>query len=381
MESWARGNKLPAPARRRRDGVVRVGFVSADIGDHSVWNAILKGWIEHIDPRRFEVHLFNLAPRNDAGTAVARRLVRRYEDRRRGLLEWSRTLLEAELDILVYPAIGMHSLTLRLAALRLAPVQAASWGHPETTGLPTIDYYLSAESLEPAGAEAHYTERLVSLPGLGVNYTPVSERHEEVDLRSLGLPVDVPLLLCTGSPFKYTPMYDTLWTAVSRAAPGARMVFFHQKDNDMTGRLAARLQKAYAAQGLDFNAHVSLIPFLDRAKFHGLLSRAALFLDSPGFSGFNSVMQAIDCGLPVVTHEGSFLRGRLGSGILRQMNMDELVAPDVGAYAALAGALSTDPGKQAACRARIQAAQPSIVGAREPVLALQEFFANATGSG
>ena len=36
-----------------------------------------------------------------------------------------------------------------------------------------------------------------------------------------------------------------------------------------------------------------------------------------GFSGFNTVMQAVECGLPVVTLRGEFLRGRLGSGIKR----------------------------------------------------------------
>ena len=47
--------------------------------------------------------------------------------------------------------------------MRLARVQATPWGHPETTGFPTIDYYLSAEALEPPNAAANYTERLVAL--------------------------------------------------------------------------------------------------------------------------------------------------------------------------------------------------------------------------
>ena len=55
----------------------------------------------------------------------------------------------ADLDVLIYPEIGMDPLTVKLASMRLARVQAATWGHPETTGLPTIDHYLSAEALEP----------------------------------------------------------------------------------------------------------------------------------------------------------------------------------------------------------------------------------------
>ena len=58
--------------------------------------------------------------------------------------------------------------------MRLARVQAATWGHPETTGLPTIDHYLSAEALEPPNSAAHYTERLTILPNLGVCYEPLA---------------------------------------------------------------------------------------------------------------------------------------------------------------------------------------------------------------
>ena len=60
-----------------------------------------------------------------------------------------------------------------LAALWLAPIQCASWGHPDTTGLPTIDYFLSGELMEPPDADEHYTERLVRLPNLAIYYEPL----------------------------------------------------------------------------------------------------------------------------------------------------------------------------------------------------------------
>jgi len=67
----------------------------------------------------------------------------------------------------------MDSMTLRLAAHRLAPLQVASWGHPITTGLPTIDLYFSGEMLEAPDADTHYRERLVRLPGTGCCTTPI----------------------------------------------------------------------------------------------------------------------------------------------------------------------------------------------------------------
>ena len=77
-----------------------------------------------------------------------------------------RQIAAAELDIVFYPDIGMEALTYFLAFARLAPVQCVTWGHPVTTGIPALDYFVSSELLEPDGAEAHYAERLVRLPRL-----------------------------------------------------------------------------------------------------------------------------------------------------------------------------------------------------------------------
>src|SRR4029450_12224462 len=59
------------------------------------------------------------------------------------------------LDVLVYPELGMDHATFALAALRLAPRQLAGWGHPVTTGLPSIAAMLTAGAVAHACAAAH----------------------------------------------------------------------------------------------------------------------------------------------------------------------------------------------------------------------------------
>ena len=80
---------------------------------------------------------------------------------------------QAGLDALLYPEIGMDPVCAKLAALRLAPVQAVGLGHPMTTGLPTMDAFLSSALMEPEDGEDWYTEQLVRLPNLGILYEPV----------------------------------------------------------------------------------------------------------------------------------------------------------------------------------------------------------------
>ncbi len=153
-----------------RDGPLRVGIVSGHIRKHSVWTAIVKGWVDNIDPARVSLHLFHTGYAEDDETNRAKARSASYDIAASGLADFARAIVARDLDAIIYPEIGMDPMTIMLASMRLAPVQAAAWGHPETSGLPTIDYFLSAECFEPPGAQDNYRERLVALPNLGCHY-------------------------------------------------------------------------------------------------------------------------------------------------------------------------------------------------------------------
>jgi predicted O-linked N-acetylglucosamine transferase (SPINDLY family) len=376
MGDWQRATGLPMPARITR-AQVRVGIVSAHIRDHSVWNALVKGWLQHLDRERFEVRLFHLGNANDVETALAKTLAAHYTYGRSDLVDWTQQILAQQPDVLIYPEVGMDPLTAKLASLRLAPVQAASWGHPLTTGLPTIDYFISAEALEPPGAEAHYTERLVRLPGLGCCYTPAPPAAGEADLAALGIREDVPLLVCPGVPFKYTPRHDAVLVEIARRLGECQFVFFVPQPPELMERLRARIARAFDAAGLSLAAHAVFIPWQSRAAFYALMREADVCLDTLGFSGFNTAMQAIECGLPIVAAEGRFLRGRLASGILRRLGIDELVVQTDAAYVELAVRLAQDARFWGEMHDRIEAKRAGLYGDLECVRALEAFLARA----
>lgn len=58
------------------------------------------------------------------------------------------TVAALKLDVLVYGDVGMDALTTGLAHSRLSPVQVAFWGHPGTTGLSTMDYFITSDLFE-----------------------------------------------------------------------------------------------------------------------------------------------------------------------------------------------------------------------------------------
>jgi len=373
MDRWQRDAGIAAPVRRQRRPL-RVGFVSAQMRYHSVWNALLKGWFRSLDPARFALYAFHIATDEDEETEFAKSRAAHYERGPKELRQWVDAITTQAPDVLIYPEIGMDPTTIRLASLRLAPLQAASWGHPETSGLPTIDCYLSGEALEPVSAEEHYTERLVALPHLGCYLDRLSFDAAPVDPARFGIDPRVPLLVCPGVPFKYAPQHDWVLPEIARRLGSCRLVFFSHWTRTLTERLAGRLRAAFAARSVDYDRYVTFIPWQTPAGFLGWLRTARVYLDTIGFSGFNTALHAVECSLPIVTREGRFLRGRLASGILKRLALDELVAPTEEAYIDLVVRLAQDADYHRSITTRMREARDVLYEDAATVRALEEFL-------
>jgi protein O-GlcNAc transferase len=375
MNAWRQAQALYSNVSPRSDPAKpRVGFVCAQIGNHSVYTAITRGWLQRLDPSRFRVDVYHLGATADAETDSTRATADHFEQGPRTTQQWAETILRRRLDILIYPEVGMDQTTLQLASLRLARIQAAAWGHPVTSGLPTLDYYLSAEAFEPPDGDLHYSERLVRLPQLGVYYEPPAPAGDMPTPKSVG--AGGPVLVCAGTPFKYAPEHDVALVDIAKRLGRCQFHFFTYRDGALSRRLLARLHEAFSAAGLDGGDFLFLRPWALPAEFHRILASADLLLDTIGFSGFNTVMQALECGLPVVTCRGQFMRGRLGSGILESLSLANLVADDPAAYVGTAVSLAQDAAAHTLVRQQIKDRLPRAYRDRSSIEGLENFLLN-----
>ncbi len=374
MAEWREEQGVES-GRRTGAGPIRVGIASTCIRAHSVWHALVKGWFEHIDRDRIELHTFSLGGRFDAETAWAAERSKTFVRGPKSGREWVEAIARSNLDVLIYPEIGMDPMTVRLASLRLAPVQVATWGHPETTGLPTIDYFLTSEDLEPPEAEKAYVETLVVLPRLGCCYSPPDVRPASPGLAHLGLRRDGPMLLCPGVPFKYTSRFDRVVAEIAKRVGPCEFVFFASpQDPALSAMVEARVRGELRRSGLDDARHIRFIPWQPLDAFYGLMREADVMLDTIGFSGFNTAMQAVECDLPIVAFEGQFLRGRFASAILKRLGLAELVAGDDDAYASIAARLMLDMPYRQDVRRRIHQGKEALFDDVEVVRALERFL-------
>ncbi|HEX8988199.1 MAG TPA: tetratricopeptide repeat protein, partial [Rhodocyclaceae bacterium] len=270
MDHWPDIDKFHA-SRLAPDGPIRIGIVT-HLSNQSVWQPITRGWLQQLDRRRFDVCVFALDSGPISEMDIARASAREVVEGRQSLAEWVEAILAQRIEVLIFPEIGMTTMTAKLANLRLAPIQAVAWGHPETSGLPTIDYFLSGECFEDAAADENYTEKLVRLPNLGVFVSPSNLQSSAIDLKAIGLKPDSPILLCPGAPFKYAPEHDAVLIEIARRVPECQLVFFAEAGKKvLVGILKSRLQTAFQRAGLDFGKHVVFVPFLNRPAFFGLM--------------------------------------------------------------------------------------------------------------
>jgi protein O-GlcNAc transferase len=376
MARWqsAQGEPPPPPPMDVAATRLRIGIVSAHVADHSVYKALVHGWLSRLDRERFDLHVFHVGSSSDAETAEAAALSDRFVTGSRTLAEWVAAIRSSQPDVLLFPEVGMDRTTLRLAALRLVRPQLAAWGHPETTGLATIDYYLSGAAFEPSDAQQHYTERLRSLPALGSYYEPYGVAAEALERERFGIAPNEPMFICAGLPFKYAPKYDHVFTDIARGVGRCQFVFFTAPRTMATATLSTRLTRTFERAGLDPARHLRFVPWLPRAQFFGLLQQAHACLDTIGFSGFNTAMQVIECGLPVIAYRGAFMRGRFASGILDTLGMPELIADDPGGYVERAVRIAQDEAWRAQLRGRLQSLWPAILADQRVIAEFARFL-------
>lgn len=370
---WAAALPMPAPSP---DGRLRIGIVSAHFRDHSNWKIPVRGWVEHLDRSRFRLFGYHTGFAVDAETENARRSFERFYDKR-SFHETCKAILADSLDVLIYPGLGMDQDTWQMAALRLAPIQCTSWGHPSTSGLPTIDYFLSSDLMEPPDAAGHYSETLVRLPGLSIHYTLPAAKPVPLTRKEFGLADDAAIYFCPQSLQKYLPQNDALLVEIARRVPQAKFVFLGNGPASASAFLMDRLHRAFAGGGLDGKRHLLLIPGLDSDRFQAMHRVADVLLDTPDWSGCNSSLELLAHGLPVVTLPGEFMRGRHTLAILRMMDMDELIAATPAAYVELAVRLGTDPSWRKELRARIAARYSRVCGDLNAVRGLEQFLEDA----
>ena len=370
---------IPMPPRSP-EGRLRVGYISGRFRDVSATKCF-SGWLARHARSKFDIFAYHLGAKTDAATAEVKRSAGHFRHMTGPLEEISRTILADQLHILVFLDIGLKPLLTLLGALRLAPIQCLTWDQPITSGLPTMDYFISSALMEPRDGDDHYSERLIRLPGVGVCFQePVIPRMLLAkERRDFSLKEDAVVYLCCQASYKYLPQYDALLPQIAKRVPSAQFAFLAV--NRFVARdLQKRLDRAFSLARLNAGDYCVLLNEMDRFSYWNLNSLADIFLDTVGWSGGVSTIEAIACRLPVVTLPGKLMRSNHSTAILTRLGVTETIARDQAEYVEIASRLGLDRQWRQKVKRSMEEGAAAFYADDRCVPALEDFFQQAARS-
>ena len=335
---------LTAPhcdGRRRRPGPIRVAFVSRHLTQHTI-GRLFGGYVSGLDRCTFEVQLYLAGAKFDAfarglGQAAARAVALPQDVEQAGAI-----IAEGEPDILFYPDIGMEPSTYFLAFARLAPVQCVTWGHPVTTGVDSVDYFVSSRLIERDDADTDFSEKLVRLDGLSMYLAPPDWEAPTKGREDFGMPADHRVYICPQSIFKIHPDFDAIIGDILRKDSGGLLYLLEGKSQALTDALRQRL----ALSAGDVADRIRFLPPLPNRDFLDAIAAADVMLDPIHFGGGITSLEAITTGTPIVTLPGPYTRSRLTPAWFTRMGVTETIAADRDDYISLAVGLGNDTDKR-----------------------------------
>ena len=365
---WAQPLEMPPIADR-----IRIGYVSGCLHDHTVGKLIL-GWFRHHNRDRFQIHAYHIFDVDDALGQEFRHHSDAFYRIPHDLAAVCQQVRADQLHVLVFPEIGMQPLMTQLAALRLAPVQCSTWAHPITSGLPTIDYFLSSDLMEPENAQTHYTEKLVRLPNIGIAFAKPDVPAPTRDRSHFGLRPDAVVYLVSQMLSKILPSQDRVFAAIAQQVPQAQFVFIARPNPVIAAQFLRRLQFAFAEVGLDSDRFCVMLPSQSQADFWNLNQVSDVFLDSFGWSGGHTTLEAVACDLPIVTLPGAFMRGRHSAAILQMLGLPETIASSEAEYIQIAVTLGLDAAKRAQLFEHMRDRHSHLYDDETCVRAMEDFY-------
>ena len=297
---------------------IKIGFISEFFTSHTI-GKLFKNIIFSLDQTKFDIFIFH-----SKKTKVGNIFNEFIEKEKSGFLKNVRLpeklsekinfFKEEKFNILFYPDIGMSIEMYYLSLIRLAKYQIMSWGHPETTGSESIDYFLCSKSLITEETSKSYSEKLLLMDHLPMIYEipKIQNKINDNELSKNNI------YSCPQTIFKFHPDFDYILAEILKS--DKKGVLYLIKDNNKIyyNKLIERFKKI---ENFDLERVVFLDP-LSRDNYINHLGTSSVLLDPLYFGAGNSFHESMVYGTPTVTLPTKFIKSRIVSAAYIQMEIE-----------------------------------------------------------
>jgi predicted O-linked N-acetylglucosamine transferase (SPINDLY family) len=251
-------------------------------------------------------------------------------------------------------------------------VQCTSFGHPDTTGIANMDYFISSQLFESTQATEHYSETLALLPSPSLlSYYQRPALPDKLKSRTeLGWNDSDHLYICPQTLFKFHPDFDNVLATILRQDKQGKILILEGP----IAHFAVLLHQRWQQHIPDVAERLIFLPPQSSADFINLIAASDLMLDIPSFNGMNTSLEAFAVGTPVVTLPGSLQRSRHGAGLYQKMGISTCIAKNEEDYIAIAIRLANDKPFRETISNEILENNHHLFADENTIIAFSQFF-------
>ena len=240
------------------------------------------------------------------------------------------------IDILV--DLAGHTAGHRLGAFtyRPAPVQATYLGYCATTGLETMDYWITDAVIHPPATIERAVETIVRLPRCWVCYE-ASPEAPAVQPR----PADTPLTFgCFNDRTKVTPPVIALWSRILKALPDAQLFLKARQYAD--ANIREWMAGQFSQHGVEAD-RLCIEPSSKMAEYLAAYHEVDIALDPFPRTGGVTTADALWMGVPVITLAGQRFIERHSASLLTAIGHADWIAASETEYEEKVLQLANEP--------------------------------------
>lgn len=303
---------------------MKIAYLSGDFRAHVI-NTFIRGLFNFHDRERFEIVCYSNTFNPDKTTEQYKNAADAFVDIT-GMTDVAvaERIYADGVQVLVNLAGYTKDSRMEVMAYRAAPVQIMYLGYPYTSGLSTVDYFISDPYLDGPQNAQYFVEKQLQLPESFATFDRLHEQEitEDSPFKANGHVT----FGCLVNPYKLTPEVIAVWSQIMQAVPDSKIILNNPHyDFDL---MRQRITEAFGAEGVA-DSRVTIIHEPHSSGVHlRYYNDIDIALDTFPLTGGTTTHEALWMGVPVVTLVGGIYPHRLSYSILSNAGMDlsEIIA-------------------------------------------------------
>jgi len=345
------------PPKPKHISKIRIGIIKEHYQTGSETFASLPIF-ECLDHSCFEVFLYSFKSNNSTIENYCKACSNKFILLPLDIHDQVNILRNSDLDILFFATNitgKLHSFITCLAFHRLARVQVTSICSPVSSGIKTIDYFLSGDLTTPLPKyQEHFSEKLITIEGSGIcfQFPDYGSNSTIQTCRKNWSTIKDTVIFISGANYhKIIPEVRYAWAEIISKTDESILILYPFNPINWGGYLFVQefidnMKTIFKQYGINEKRLIIEKPLPEITDVRQMLRSADIYLDTFPYTGATSLIDPLTIGLPAVVYEGNSLRSRQGASLFKEIQLADLIVSNEKDYIQLAIDLASNKQKR-----------------------------------